>query len=78
MLTSSEQAYKWIGDEVYNQMTLDGSNFITAYVMQRKGNYFLVLDFDKKRVERGITAYAWYGLAEDYNIRLREVKPANC
>lgn len=78
MITTSEQALQWIGGEIKEQVLNEWAVFKTAYAMNRKGQYWLVLVFDTKEVIQAIDAEAWFELAEQTAIRLRDVKPVNC
>lgn len=79
MIKTSEQAIQWIGEEVARELRRKTvkSTFITAYVFERKGQYWLSIVFDTKQVQQAINAEAWYDLAEQTAIRLRDVQPSN-
>lgn len=77
MITTSEQALQWIGGEIKEKVLKEWAVFKTAYVMNRNGQYWLVLVFDTKKVIQAIKAEVWFELAEQTAIRLRDVKPVN-
>jgi hypothetical protein len=79
MIKTSEQAIQWIGNEVAKELRKKTvkSTFLTAYVFERKGQYWLNVVFDTKQVQQAIKAEAWYDLAEQTAIRLRDVQPVN-
>ena len=78
MITTCEQALKWVGDIQFAEWSENESVFETAYAMNRNGQYWLVLVFDTKEVIQAIKAEAWFELAEQTAIRLRDVKPIDC
>lgn len=79
MITTSEQAIQWIGEEVAQELRKKTvkSTFLTAYVFERLGQYWLNIVFDTKQVQQAIKAEAWYDLAEQTAIRLRDVQSEN-